>query len=409
MLQNRNILLGVTGGIAAYKSADLVRRLKDSDADVRVVMTKAATKFVTPLTFQALSGHAVHTQLFSLDNETGMEHIGLARWADAILIPPASADFLAKIAHGIADDLLTTLILASSAPVAVAPAMNRQMWENPATQHNIQKLQQLNISIYGPEKGYQACGEEGLGRMSEPAHLVDRLGNLFTNGVLQGLKVMVTAGPTYEDIDPVRFIANRSSGKMGYAIADAAIQAGADVTLISGPTNLDIPQKVEFIKVRSARQMYDAVIAKADNCDIFIAAAAVADYSPAHYSLQKIKKQHTPNKMIELKQTSDILATVSSLENRPFCVGFAAESDDLEKHAKTKLKNKNLDIIAANWINLPQSGFESDNNALTLYWQDGKRDLPYGSKQQLAHTLVSFIAEKYHARHKVKNSRSTSR
>ncbi len=404
MLKNKHILLGVTGGIAAYKSADLVRRLKDVGAEVRVVMTTAATQFVTPLTFQALSGNRVHTQLLDSESEAGMGHIALARWADALLVAPASANFLAKLTYGLADDLLSTVILATSAPIAVAPAMNQQMWANPATQHNIQKLRQRDVLIYGPGQGSQACGEEGLGRMLEPMQLVEKLGHLFEPGLMQGVKVLVTAGPTYEDIDPVRFIGNRSSGKMGYAIATAAKNAGAEVILISGPTSLPLPEKVEYINVRSAQQMYDAVLSQVDGCDIFIAAAAVADFSPTHYASQKIKKQSSPLKTIELEQTTDILAAVSKSDSRPFCVGFAAESDNLEEYAQAKLKNKRLDIVAANWINRKNSGFESDHNALTLYWEEDHLDLPHTPKTQLAQNLISFIAEKYHAQHRVKNS-----
>ncbi len=404
MLKNKRILLGVTGGIAAYKSADLVRRLKDAGAEVRVVMTAAATQFVTPLTFQALSGNRVHTQLLDSESEAGMGHIDLARWADALLIAPASANFLAKLTYGLADDLLSTLALATSAPIAVAPAMNQQMWANPATQYNIQKLHQRDIFIYGPAQGSQACGEEGLGRMLEPMQLVTALSRLFETGTLQGLKVLVTAGPTYEDIDPVRFIGNRSSGKMGYTVATAAKEAGAEVTLISGPTSLSPPLNVECINVRSAKQMYDAVMSQVDDCDIFIAAAAVADFSPTHYASQKIKKQSSPLKMIELEQTKDILATVSDLPERPYCIGFAAESDHLEKYAQDKLKSKRLDIVAANWINRKNSGFESDHNALTLYWGENQLDLSHAPKLQLAQNLISFIAEKYHAQHRVKNS-----
>ena len=404
MLKNKHILLGVTGGIAAYKSADLVRRLRDAGAEVRVVMTAAACQFVTPLTFQALSGNRVHTQLLDSESEAGMGHINLARWADAVLIAPASANFLAKLTCGLADDLLSTLALATSGPIAVAPAMNQQMWGNPATEHNVQTLHQRNILIYGPGQGSQACGEEGLGRMLEPIQLVEKLGHLFEPGSMQGVKILVTAGPTYEDIDPVRFIGNRSSGKMGYAVAMAAKNAGAEVTLISGPTTQPRPPNVECINVRSAKQMYDAVMSHVDGCDIFIAAAAVADYSPKHYEPHKIKKQRSPLKTIELEQTIDILAAVSKPDSRPFCVGFAAESDHLEKYAQDKLKNKKLDIIAANWINRENSGFESDQNALTLYWKGGQFDLPQTSKLQLAQNLISFIAEKYHAQHRVKNS-----
>ncbi len=397
-------MLGVTGGIAAYKSADLVRRLKDTGAEVRVVMTAAATRFVTPLTFQALSGNRVHTQLLDSESEAGMSHIDLARWADALLIAPASANFLARLTYGLADDLLSTLALATDVPIAVAPAMNQQMWANPATQHNVQTLRQRDVLIYGPGQGSQACGEEGMGRMLEPIQLVEQLSSLFETGSMQGVKILVNAGPTYEDIDPVRFIGNRSSGKMGYAIAMAAKEAGAEVTLISGPTSLPPPEKVECINVRSARQMYDAVISQAGGCDIFIAAAAVADFRPKHYESQKIKKQSSPLKTIELEQTDDILTAVSGLKKRPFCVGFAAESDHLDRYAQDKLKSKKLDMIAANWINKKNSGFESDHNALTLYWQTGQLDLPHAPKLQLAQNLISFIAEKYHAQHRVKNS-----
>ena len=399
-LANKRILLGVTGGIAAYKSADLVRRLRAAGAEVQVVMTRAATEFITPLTLQALSGHAVRLELFDPAAEMAMGHIELARWADAVLVAPASADFMARLAHGLADDLLTTLCLACDAPLALAPAMNRQMWDNPATGDNRRLLQRRGVALFGPAEGEQACGEVGPGRMLEPEQLVDRLAALFETGVLQGLTVLISAGPTREAIDPVRFIGNRSSGKMGFAVAEAAAQAGARVTLVSGPVSLPTPPRVDRIDVESAEQMYEAVLQRASECDIFIGVAAVADYRPHEPAAHKLKKTQA-RLTLELERTRDILAAVASLPAPPFTVGFAAETERVQEHAQAKRRLKSVDMIAANQVGQPGTGFESDENALHLYWEGGDRPLPPGPKPTLARQLIAAVAERYHARQPV--------
>ena len=393
---NKRILLAVCGGIAAYKAAELVRLLRKNGAEVRVVMTEAAQQFVTPLTFQALSGHAVHTALLDLSQEQAMGHIHLARWADCLVIAPASADILAKMAHGLADDLLSTLYLAAECPVFVAPAMNQAMWHKPVTQENIAKLEQHGVKFIGPESGEQACGELGFGRMSEPAKIGEVLLNRSNNGALQGVKVLISAGPTREPLDPVRFISNRSSGKMGYALAQAAIDAGAKVTLVSGPVQLSAPAQANLIKVETALEMYDAVMAQIANIDIYIGAAAVADYRVAQVADKKIKKQPDDNSLIVLQKNPDIVASVANLANKPFTVGFAAETDELENYALGKLRSKNLDLIAANYVGQAEGGFDSDRNALHVYWSDGHQHLTMTDKQQLAVQLMSLITEKYH-------------
>lgn len=401
VLINKHILLGVTGGIAAYKSADLARRLRDAGAQVRVVMTRGATEFITPLTMQAVSGNPVHLHLLDPQAEAGMGHIELARWADAVLVAPASANFMAKLAHGLADDLLSTVCLACDAPIALAPAMNRQMWANSATQANRQTLEGRGVRLFGPGEGEQACGEVGLGRMTEPQHLVEMTAGLFTLGSLSGKQVMVTAGPTREALDAVRYISNRSSGKMGYAIAAAAVEAGATVTLISGPVALPTPAHVTRVDVESAAQMYQAVMSRVSQCDIFIGAAAVADYRPQHVAASKIKKTHADINLA-LERTPDILASVAALrstgQDAPFTVGFAAETDDLEAHAQAKRAAKALDMIAANWVGQPGTGFDSDENALTLFWEGGGIQLPQSSKEKLARQLIAIIAERVHVR-----------
>lgn len=401
VLINKHILLGVTGGIAAYKSADLARRLRDAGAQVRVVMTRGATEFITPLTMQAVSGNPVHLHLLDPQAEAGMGHIELARWADAVLVAPASANFMAKLAHGLADDLLSTVCLACDAPIALAPAMNRQMWTNSATQANRQTLEGRGVRLFGPGEGEQACGEVGLGRMTEPQHLVEMTAGLFALGSLSGKQVMVTAGPTREALDAVRYISNRSSGKMGYAIAAAAVEAGATVTLISGPVALPTPAHVTRVDVESAAQMYEAVMSRVSQCDIFIGAAAVADYRPQHVAASKIKKTHADINLA-LERTPDILASVAALrsagQDAPFTVGFAAETDDLEIHAQAKRAAKALDMIAANWVGRPGTGFDSDENALTLFWEGGGMQLPQSSKEKLARQLIAIIAERVHVR-----------
>ncbi len=395
-LKGRRILVGVTGGIAAYKSAELVRRLRDAGAEVRVVMTRAATRFIGELTLQALSGQPVRTDLLDAAGEAGMGHIELARWADAILVAPAGADFLARLSQGRADDLLAALCLASEAPLAVAPAMNRVMWENPATRDNMVCLAGRGIHCFGPAEGVQACGEVGPGRMLEPAELVARLDALFASGRLAGTHVVVTAGPTREAIDPVRYISNRSSGKMGYAVAAAAAQAGARVILVSGPVALSCPDGVSRVMVESAADMHRAVMDAAGDCDIFVAAAAVADYRPRHPSGHKLKKT-AATMQLELQRNPDILADVAALPRRPFTVGFAAESERLAEHAEGKRRAKGLDMIAANWINRPDSGFDADHNALLVLWDGGSRELHHGPKTRLARELVELVASRFAA------------
>jgi len=391
---NKQVILGVSGGIAAYKSAELVRRLKQAGAEVRVVMTQGGQAFVTPLTFQALSGNPVHTDLLDPEAEQGMGHIQLARWADVVLIAPASANLLARLAHGEATDLLSTLCLATEAPVCVAPAMNQQMWQDAATQANIQILAQRKRHIFGPAQGEQACGEVGPGRMLEPDELVEAVSALFETGVLAGRQVLISAGPTREAIDPVRYLSNHSSGKMGYAIAQAAIEAGARVTLVSGPTDLPTPSMVERVDVVSAEDMYNAVMQRSTQADIFIATAAVADYRVDTVASSKIKKD-SDKLTLNLCKNPDILAEVSGLrENRPFCVGFAAETDDVHAHAKQKLLNKGLDMIAANQVG-EGLGFNAQDNALQVIWAAGERELPMMSKYKLARELIQLIAEHY--------------
>ncbi len=398
-LANTRILLGVTGGIAAYKSAELTRRLVEIGAEVQVVMTPAATAFITPLTFQAVSGRSVRLELLDPNAEAGMGHIELARWADLILIAPASADFIARLAHGLANDLLSTLCLASDKPIAVAPAMNRLMWQNTATQDNCKILEHRGIRLWGPGSGEQACGEVGEGRMLEPLQLRDEVIDCFAGtGSLQGINVLITAGPTREDIDPVRFISNRSTGRMGFAVAAAAAQAGAHVTLVSGPVALETSAKVARIDVESALQMYDTVMARVARAHIFIATAAVADYRAASRAAQKIKKTRE-NLTIALERNPDILAAVAALDSGPFTVGFAAETQQVLEYAEEKRRRKGLAMIAANQVGIPGSGFESAQNALHVLWEGGEKALPLTDKAQLGRDLVALIAECYHAQH----------
>ena len=395
-LAQRRILLGVSGGIAAYKSCELVRRLRDLDAEVRVVMTEGATHFVSPTTFQALSGQAVRVSLWDAQAEAAMGHIELARWAERVLVAPASADLLARLAHGMADDLLTTLCLASAAPLYLAPAMNQQMWAHPAVQANIATLRQHGAQLLGPAVGDQACGDVGSGRMLEPHELRDALVASFGDRSLAGLKVLVSAGPTYEDIDPVRFIGNRSSGRMGFAVAEAAAQAGAEVTLVAGPVSLATPAGVvQRIDVRSAAQMHAAVLAAAQ-ADIYIGAAAVGDYRPLEVSAQKLKKHDGGELTLRLGENPDILASLSAQTAHPFLVGFAAETHDVASYAQGKLHHKGLDMIAANQVG-GGLGFEAADNALTLYWADGAVELPRTSKAELARRLIAHVAERYRA------------
>ncbi|TAL47741.1 MAG: bifunctional phosphopantothenoylcysteine decarboxylase/phosphopantothenate--cysteine ligase CoaBC [Methylovulum sp.] len=395
---NKHILLGVSGGIAAYKSAELVRLLRKRGAEVRVVMTQSALQFISPLTFQALSGHPVHTELLDAETEHAMGHISFARWADIVIIAPATANLIAKLAHGAADDLLSTLYLAATCPVYIAPAMNQAMWNKPVVQDNIQKLKIHGVHRIGPDVGVQACGETGLGRMAEPAVICECLEACFSSrdeqaNCLRGCKVLVSAGPTREPLDPVRYITNRSSGKMGYALARAALDAGAEVTLVSGPVSLPAPELVDVIHVETAAQMHAAVLSRASGHDIYIGAAAVADYSPAVIAPQKIKKQADETTII-LHKTKDILADVAALADRPFTVGFAAETHELENYAQAKLMQKNLDMIAANWVACGQGGFDSEQNALQVFWPNGRKTLPMTDKYHLAKQLIHLISER---------------
>lgn len=406
MLTGKHIVIGITGGIAAYKSADLTRRLKEAGADVRIVMTNAATEFVTPLTFQALSGHPVFFDNSDGNETSGMKHIELARWADAIIIAPASANTIAKLAYGRADNLLTTLCLASEAIKCFAPAMNRVMWDDSSTQTNCRTLIDKGWHQFGPANGLQACGETGEGRMLEVSEILSELVHCFKSGELQGLNLVVTAGPTYEAIDPVRFIGNRSSGRMGYAIASAAQEAGANVTLISGPSHLQTPELSSFVAIESAEEMQQAVLARMNDCHIYISTAAVSDYRIESVAKQKIKK--TEDKLtLQLIKNDDIISTVASHASRPYIVGFAAETEDIVKNAKDKLIRKNLDMIVANDVSTPAAGsdqpdigFNSEYNALHVFWSQnnetrGEQQFEVARKSQLAKRLISLIAKQY--------------
>ncbi len=390
-LFNRNVLLGVSGGIAAYKSAELVRQLQELGATVRVVMTRGAQEFITPLTLQALSGNPVHTELLDEEAEQGMGHIELARWADLLLIAPTTADLMARLAAGRADDLLTTVALATPAPVMLAPAMNQQMWRDEATQANLRQLLQRGVHVVGPASGEQACGDVGPGRMEEPPVIAAAAAELFDTGLLAGLRVIVTAGPTREALDPVRYISNHSSGKMGYALAEAAAAAGARTTLVSGPVNLAAPDHVEVLPVTSAREMLEQCQVRLGDCDIFIACAAVADYRPADIKDQKIKKG--PDTItLELVRNPDIVARVAASENRPFTVGFAAETNDVLVYARDKMTRKDLDMIVANDVSDRAIGFNSDHNAVTVLWRDGEQVLEQSSKGNIARQIIELIA-----------------
>ncbi|HEX4927816.1 MAG TPA: bifunctional phosphopantothenoylcysteine decarboxylase/phosphopantothenate--cysteine ligase CoaBC [Burkholderiales bacterium] len=388
-LTGKTILLGLTGGIAAYKAAELTRLLKRSGADVRVVMTEAATRFVTPLTLQALSGQAVWTDLWDTRVADGMGHIELSRDRDLIVVAPASADFLAKAANGLADDLLSTMCVARRCPLLVAPAMNVEMWENAATQRNLARLREDGVYVAGPGAGEQACGEVGLGRMLEPAQLLGEVEALLGPRLLEGKRVLVSAGPTQEPIDPVRVITNLSSGKMGYAVARAAAEAGARVTLVSGPVALSAPPGVSRIDVRTAEEMLRAVQQAAGQSDVFISVAAVADYRVRQPSARKIKKANGATVTLELEENPDILAHVARMKNAPFCVGFAAESEDLARQAMEKRARKNIPLLAAN---LAQEALGSEENAITLYDERGAHELGRGSKLELARKLVAHVA-----------------
>lgn len=391
-LEGKHVLLGVSGGIAAYKSPDLVRRLQDAGADVRVVLTASAERFVTALTFQAVSAHPVPTGLWDPAAEQGMAHIELARWADVVLVAPATAELMAKLAHGHADDLLSTLCLATEAPLTLAPAMNRVMWAHPATQANRSILEDRGVRFIGPGAGALAEQESGPGRMLEPLEIVAALAE--SNSALAGLKVLVTAGPTREPVDAVRYVSNRSSGRMGYAVAAAAARAGASVVLVSGPVDLPAPAGVERVAVETAAEMHTATMARIAETDIFIAAAAVADYAPAEPPDHKIKKTEAALD-IKLKRTVDILGSVAALDGAPFTVGFAAETNDVEANALDKIERKGLDMIAANQVG-PGQGFETEDNALTVLWRGGRQMLPLAPKNEIAGRLVELVAQRYY-------------
>lgn len=391
-LQGRRILLGVTGGIAAYKAADLTRRLIEAGAEVQVVMTASALHFVGAPTFQALSGKPVRSSLWDEAAEAAMGHIELARWPDLVLVAPATANFIAKLVHGTADDLLSTLCLATDKPIVVAPAMNRLMWANAATQAHVGALQSRGVHVLGPGAGFQACGEIGEGRMREPVDIRADVADLLSSGPLKGVKAVVTAGPTREPLDPVRFLSNRSSGKQGYAVAEALRDQGASVTLISGPTHLPTPAGVIRIDIESAADMLKAALAASADAQIFVAAAAVADYRAATVAEQKIKK-HESELTLPLARTDDVLATVRAAYQHLFVVGFAAETEKLEEHARGKLQRKGLDMIAANWVGGGRA-FDQEDNSLHVYWQGGAQLLPQASKAQLARDLVGLIIQR---------------
>ena len=398
-LHNKNILLGISGGIAAYKTPDLVRRLREVSANVRVVLTRGGEAFVTPLSLQAVSGNPVSNDLLDPTAEAAMGHIELAKWADLILIAPASANLIARLAQGMADDLLTTLVLASDAPVAIAPAMNQQMWAAPAVQDNMARLQQRKVAVFGPGSGSQACGDTGAGRMLEPTELRTLAAELLANQTAagncwRGTRITITAGPTREAIDPVRYISNHSSGKMGFALAAAAQEMGADVTLVAGPVNLPTPAGVNRVDVVTAEQMLAAV--KATSMDVFVSCAAVADYRPASVAEQKIKKESQGDaSQIALVKNPDILTTIATASGAPFCVGFAAETENVKAHALDKLERKNLNLIVANNVSDSRIGFNSDDNAVTVYWSNGEKEFTSQSKTRLAAALNQLFAQLY--------------
>ncbi len=397
-LNNKRILLGITGGIAAYKSAELVRHIRKAGADVHVVMTPAACEFITPLTLQALSGNPVHTTMLDPKAEAGMGHIELARWADVVLIAPASADFIARMAAGMGNDLLSTICLATKAPIYLAPAMNQGMWLDSATQKNCTTVMERGIKLFGPDEGYQACGDIGPGRMLDPDVILGCLVKYLESGLLAGKKVVITAGPTKEAIDPVRYISNHSSGKMGFALASAAAEAGATVTLIAGPVHLPTPDRVARVNVVTARDMHAAALEHTEGCDLFIGCAAVSDYRPESIAEAKIKKDpNNPEQALELKlvRNPDVLASVAAKDDRPFMVGFAAETHQVIEYAQNKLKHKNLDLIVANDVSDTTIGFNSDENAVTLVGPDFEEPLPKCSKWQLAGQLIDLIARYY--------------
>lgn len=397
-LAGKKILLGISGGIAAYKCAELTRRLKDLGADVRIVMTSAAKEFITPLTMQAVSGHAIADDLLDPNAQSGMGHIELAKWADIVLLAPATANLIARLRAGLADELLTTLCLATPSPIAVSPAMNMEMYLAAATQENISVLAERGLLIWGPGEGPQACGDIGPGRMLEPADLVERVVDFFNgqSAFLADLNITITAGPTQEALDPVRYISNHSSGKMGFSLAEVAQKMGANVTLISGPVSLPTPKNIQRIDIKSALEMHQASLSTLNSCDIFIACAAVADYRPEMVAQQKMKKQQGIDDLtIKLVKNPDIIADVASVTERPFCVGFAAETEDVEQYALAKLKRKNLDLIAANDVAKPGQGFNSDENALTVFSAEQRFPIKLANKKVVAHKLLEIISQQY--------------
>ncbi|WP_194438268.1 bifunctional phosphopantothenoylcysteine decarboxylase/phosphopantothenate--cysteine ligase CoaBC [Vibrio fluminensis] len=395
-LAGKKILLGISGGIAAYKCAELTRRLIERGAQVQVVMTNAAKEFITPLTMQAVSGRPVSDSLLDPAAEASMGHIELAKWADLVLLAPATADLIARMAAGMGNDLLTTLVLASDAPIAVSPAMNQQMYRNQATQENIATLARRGMHIWGPAAGEQACGDVGPGRMLEPMQLVGLCEQFFADKPLKGKSILISAGPTREAIDPVRYISNHSSGKMGFALAEAALLLGAEVRLVAGPVSLPTPQGSERINVESALDMHQAVMNNASQSDIFISCAAVADYRPETVADNKLKKTDDSDSMtVNMVKNPDIVASVAAMtENRPFTVGFAAETQNVKQYALSKLTRKNLDMICANDVSVQGQGFNSNDNAITVYWQDGEQSLTLASKQQIAQQILLIIADK---------------
>lgn len=392
-LSQKRIILGITGGVAAYKSAEIARRLQDQGAEVRVIMTDSAQEFIRPLTLQALTGKPVHTDLLDAKAEAAMGHIELARWADAVLIAPATANFIAALSQGTANDLLSTVCLATSAKIIVAPAMNQAMWSQPATQENIQRLKQRSITVFEPDNGVQACGDIGPGRLQQPDIIVEQMGSIFEASILSGKHVVITAGPTREAIDPVRYISNHSSGKMGYALASAMINAGASVTLISGPASLEAPERCEFISIVSANEMLEAASLAVKKADIFISSAAVADYQVAEPAAQKIKKK-SDKMSLNLSKTPDIVSILSKNNPNLFVIGFAAETEQVESYARDKLNRKSLDAIIANDVSRGDIGFNSDNNEALWIDADSCKPLSKKSKSQLAREIVVIIADK---------------
>ena len=394
-LANKNVLLGVTGGIAAYKSAEIVRYLKKAGSSVRVVMTESAKEFITPLTLQALSGNRVSSELLDAEAEAAMGHIELAKWSDGILIAPTTANSLARLASGRADDLLSSVTLAFDGPISLAPAMNQAMWNDKRTQDNLNSLINKGFKICGPGSGEQACGDIGLGRMLEPLEILELFSSSFAQGEMSGKSVLITAGPTQEPIDPVRYITNKSSGKMGYSLAEAAVESGAKVTLISGPVNLDTPPNCHKVSVQTAKEMYEAVMHHIKGKDVYIGTAAVSDYRPAEFKNSKIKKKGNNSPIhLRLQENQDILKSVSELEQRPYVVGFAAETDNLLENAEKKLKNKELDLIVANDVSNKEIGFDSNDNEVTLITRTEQQLIPKQNKRKISKKIVKFISKR---------------